>query len=207
MNPFAKPPTISDDYRTANFYREAADVLYELGFESASMADIAEAVDLTQGGLYYYIKGKAALLYAIMSYGLDLLETEVLGPARRLEEPAECLRTLIGGRLQLSEENESIMALLASGEEHLEPRHHSKIVARKRVFGELLRDVFAALKIGQNDAETTDPGETAANALTMIHASPTWRGVATCSRDEQVGHIIRRAEEGFATVDPAALGA
>ena len=112
MDPFAKPPTISDDYRMADIYRQSAEVFYEKGFEAATMAEIAESVDLTQGGLYYYIKGKKVLLFAIMSYALDLLQAEVLNPARRLEDPEASVTMLIGGYVRLVSEEPSIMTML-----------------------------------------------------------------------------------------------
>lgn len=62
MPSFQKPPTVNDDERAQDIYRRAAEIIYEKGFEATSMGDIADSVDLTKGGLYYYIKGKQALL-------------------------------------------------------------------------------------------------------------------------------------------------
>ena len=71
MPTYQKPPTVNDDARAVDIYREAARIISEKGFDATSMGDIAETVDLTKGGLYYYIKGKKALLYAIMNFVLN----------------------------------------------------------------------------------------------------------------------------------------
>ncbi|MEM8995810.1 MAG: helix-turn-helix domain-containing protein, partial [Acidobacteriota bacterium] len=97
MPSFQKPPTVSDDYRAVDIYRKAASIIYEKGFNATSMGDIADAVDLTKGGLYYYIKGKKALLFAIMNFAMDLLESEVLSPARQAADPHRRLARRVAG--------------------------------------------------------------------------------------------------------------
>lgn len=175
MDPFAKPPTISDDYRMADIYRQTAEVFSVRGFEAASMAEVAESVDLTQGGLYYYIKGKRALLYAIMSYALDLLETEVFNPARRLEDPGVCLDRLIEGYVRLVSEEPSVMTMLAESEDHLESDHASRIKSRKRFFSDFLCDVIASLAFERGrTTPPTDPKKATTRALELIHSVRRW---------------------------------
>lgn len=77
------------------------------------MGDIAETVDLTKGGLYY-IKGKKALLYAIMNFALDLLEEKVMGAARAEDDPEKRLAALLGGYVQLVLDEPDSMAILVS---------------------------------------------------------------------------------------------
>ena len=96
---FQKPPTVSDDYRAQDIYREAAQVIYAKGFDATSMGDIANAVDLTKGGLYYYIKGKKALLFAIMNFAMELMEREVLTPAQAEHNPLQRLTSIIAGHV------------------------------------------------------------------------------------------------------------
>jgi len=192
MDPFAKPPTISDDYRMADIYRQSAEVFFEKGYESTTMAEIAESVDLTQGGLYYYIKGKKALLFAIMSYALDLLETEVLQPARRKEAPEACLRALIGGYLRLVCEEPSVMTLLAEKEEHLERLHAAKIKSRRRLFADFLRDVIASWRYedGRGGAGV-DPEQAVRHVIASIHDARTWNEGGRLGYDEMVTRVTQ----------------
>lgn len=205
MNPFAKPPTISDDYRMAEIYRQSSEVFYEKGFEVTTMAEIAESVDLTQGGLYYYIKGKKALLFAIMSYAMDLLEHEALNPARRLEDPAECLRVLVAGYLRLAREEPTVIAMLAEQEAGLEKAHASKIRSRKQVLTDFLRDVIGSLVDERGGLMGPDSADAAARILKEVHSAPSLDvdGRLTC--DEAARQIIEHTLHGVTMEDMTAL--
>ncbi len=203
MDPFAKPPTISDDYRPADIYRQSAEVFHEKGFEETSMAEIAESVDLTQGGLYYYIKGKNALLFAIMNFAMDLLETEVLQPARRLEDPEECLARLVGGYIRLVCEEPAVMALLASSQDRLEKAPASKIRARLRLYTDFLRDVIASIVYEKQ--QDVDPGQAAATAIEMIQTVRSWNEGGRLDHDAVVAHIVEEAIPNRVTQQSAAI--
>lgn len=169
MAPFIKPPTISDDYRSADLYRQAADIFHEKGFASTTMDDLAESVDLSQGGLYYYIKGKAALLFAIMGYALDRLETEVLQEARRQEDPEECLSWLLQGYLSLVLEEPGAMSLLHSEEESLDEEHRRRVASRKGLFMGFFRDLIESIFYAVGAAEM-EPEEAAETLLSRLHS-------------------------------------
>jgi AcrR family transcriptional regulator len=51
----------------------AASVFQQRGFHGATMAEIAERLDLTAGSLYHHYQGKDALLVAVLNEGLDVV--------------------------------------------------------------------------------------------------------------------------------------
>lgn len=204
MDPFAKPPTISDDYRMAEIYRQSSEVFYEKGFEVTTMAEIAESVDLTQGGLYYYIKGKKALLFAIMSYAMDLLDNEVLNPARRLEDPEECLRVLVGGYLRLACEEPTVIAMLTEQSAGLEKAHAAKILSRKRIFADFLRDVIGSL-VDEREDLGLDHSDAAARILKEIYSSRALTADGRLTYDEATRQIIDHTLRGVTLEDLTAL--
>ena len=51
----------------------AAQIISEKGFHAASMADIAEAVDLRKASLYHHIASKQEILVELLDQALDLL--------------------------------------------------------------------------------------------------------------------------------------
>ena len=138
MPSYPKPPTVNDDARAVDIYRQAARLINERGFRATSMGDIAETVDLTKGGLYYYIKGKNALLYAIMSYAMDRLENEVLAPAEDIDDPAERLASLLSNHLRLVLDEPDAMSILSNEEEGLTKDHRPKVRQRKRAYTRFL---------------------------------------------------------------------
>jgi len=173
MAAFQKPPTVSDDYRAIDIYRQAARIIYEKGFEATSMADIAEAVDLTKGGLYYYIKGKKALLFAIMNFAMDLLESEVVAPARQEETAKDRLARIIKGHVKLVIDEASAMTILVYEEEGLDESHRPKIAERKRAFADFVQTAIHEV-VGDDDPPRIDPFLATFSLLGMVHWVVRW---------------------------------
>ena len=82
--------------RTDHIYRVAAEIMCRKGYEATSMNDIAEAVGLTKAGLYHYIRGKEDLLFEIMSFGMDMVDEDVIAPAREIADAQLRLETIVG---------------------------------------------------------------------------------------------------------------
>ncbi len=123
MANFPKPPTLNDDERAVDIYRKAAKIFRSKGFDATSMGDIAEAVDLTKGGLYYYIKGKEALLFAIMSFAMSSLETRVVHPVAAVADPEDRLARMIAAHVVLALDEPASMLVLADEDEGLNAQH------------------------------------------------------------------------------------
>ena len=97
----------SDPDRRAEIYRNAARIFHRKGYHATSINDIAAAVGLTKAGLYYYIKGKQDLLFAIMSFAMDQLDEQVIEPARRHEDPETRLHTIVACHARLITQDSS----------------------------------------------------------------------------------------------------
>ncbi len=203
MSTFQKPPTVSDDYRAVDLYRKAAEVIFRKGFNGTSMGDIAEAVDLTKGGLYYYIKGKKALLFAIMSFALDLLENEVFADSGSGIDPVERLRSMISGHLKVVLRDPSAMTLLIDEEEHLSNEHREKVAARKLAYTRSLRDAIQDLQEFQNPpssgaSQPVDAMIAAQSLIGMVHWTVRWYSGPRTEADFQriADHLTRLALQG-----------
>ena len=203
MSTFQKPPTVSDDYRAVDLYRKAAEVIFRKGFNGTSMGDIAEAVDLTKGGLYYYIKGKKALLFAIMSFALDLLENEVLTDSGSLDDPIERLKAMVSGHLKVVLRDPSAMTLLVDEEAHLSNEHREKVVARKQAYTLSLRDAIQNLQDFQGppastESQPVDAMIAAQSLIGMVHWTVRWYEGPRTEADFQriADHLTRLALQG-----------
>lgn len=198
MPSFQKPPTVSDDYRAVDIYRKAANIIYEKGFNATSMGDIAEAVDLTKGGLYYYIKGKKALLFAIMNFAMDLLEAEVLVPAEGESDPQKRLANMVAGNIRVVIQDPSAMTILVYEEENLSADHRAKILARKGKYEQMLRESIQAVIDLQEGSSNLDPSVVAYSLLGMIHWVVRWHGTEVdLSKDEVVSQMTHLALHGL----------
>ncbi|MEM7588135.1 MAG: TetR/AcrR family transcriptional regulator, partial [Acidobacteriota bacterium] len=167
-------PTLSEDQRAKAIYRRAAQVIHKKGFGATSMGDIAEAVDLTKGGLYYYIKGKQSLLFAIMNYAMELLETEVMAQARQEPDPERRLAMLVSGHIRLALDDPSAMSILVTEDEGLDDEHRAKIAARKSAYPRMLRDCIQQIAMRQKQVPDVDPTVAAHSLFGMIHWVVRW---------------------------------
>lgn len=197
MPTYQKPPTVNDDARAQDIYREAARIISEKGFDATSMGDIAETVDLTKGGLYYYIKGKKALLFAIMNFALDLLEERVMAPARAVEDADDRLASLLGGYVRLVLEEPASMGILVSEDEKLDPSYRPRIMERKRAYTDYLAEVIGGVLVTREGQPAVDPALAAFAVLGLIHGVVHWSqqrdGIA---EDDIVNQVTRLALRG-----------
>lgn len=140
-------PAPFDDARAGAIYRTAARMINQRGFAKTSMNDIAEAVQLTKPGLYYYVKGKKELLFAIMSYAMDLLDAEVLARAEAETDPERRLRVVVARHANLLMRNEhGTIGILIDEVDGLAPDHKQEIITRKRRYFEFVRRTIEALR-------------------------------------------------------------
>jgi AcrR family transcriptional regulator len=115
------------------------------GYEATSMNDIANAVGLTKAGLYHYIRGKQDLLFQIMSYGMDMVDQDVIAPAKQVPDAAERLETIISRHSKRILEVGGAVSILLDEMYALTPAHRRAIKARKRAYFELIRQTLEKL--------------------------------------------------------------
>jgi AcrR family transcriptional regulator len=91
-----RPRNVDPNARTRiNILKSAAKAFRKLGYHGATVEQIAAALHMKKGNLYYYFKNKEAILFACHQYSLDRL-TQLLEDAERSGVPPdEKLRRLI----------------------------------------------------------------------------------------------------------------
>lgn len=120
--------------------------MLERGYDATSVNDIARALGMTKAGLYHYIRGKEALLFEIISFGLDQVHDEVVRPAQALRDPEERLRQLVARHALIITRAHGAVAHLTDEVRALPPPMRRKINQRMRAYFELVRDTLGELK-------------------------------------------------------------
>lgn len=190
MANFPKPPTLNDDERAVDIYRKAAKIFREKGFDATSMGDIAEAVDLTKGGLYYYIKGKEALLFAIMSFAMNSLESRVLQPSATLADSEERLAVMIASHVKLALDEPSPMLVLGDEDEGLNTLHRAQIRERKTRYAAAFREAIE--QVIASRGQRRDPRIATEVVLSLVQGIVRWYDAALGLQQEEV---IRQVQE------------
>ena len=118
--------------------KSAAVAFRKLGYHGATVEQIAAALRMKKGNLYYYFKNKEEILFACHEYSHDRLQ-ELLDDAVRSTAPAEAkLRRLITGAVHVILDELHGTALLLDLEA-LSPAHLKAVVHRRDRFDRGMR--------------------------------------------------------------------
>jgi len=160
--------------RQAQILETAARIFCEKGFDKASMGDISSALGLTKAGVYHHIRSQEELLYAIMSYGMDLFERNVLDRVTPIEDPLERLRATVRGHVLLvTRDRPKEITVILHESNALKGRYRERINARKRRYVRFLQKTFREV-VRSGAARRIDPGVAAFAMLGMINWIYQW---------------------------------
>jgi AcrR family transcriptional regulator len=129
--------------------KAAARSFRRLGYHGATVEEIAAALEMKKGNLYYYFRNKEAILFACHQYSLDRL-TQLLDDVERSgRDPADQLRQLIVAFVHTILDELHGTALFLELEA-LSPAHLKTVIARRDTFERGVRRlVEAGIERGQ----------------------------------------------------------
>jgi AcrR family transcriptional regulator len=164
---------VKPNARRAEICRTAAQIFLERGFDGTSVSDLARALGMTKAGLYHYFISKEALLFEIMSFGLDQVRDEVVVPVRAVRNPEARLRQIVIRHARITTRARGAVARLVDETRALPPSLRKKVEQRQRVYFDLIRDTVGELK-ASGRLRDIDPTVAAFSLLGMILWLPRW---------------------------------
>src|SRR5262245_34231421 len=183
--------------RRVEICRTAAQIFRDRGYDATSVSDIARALGLTKAGLYHYFESKEALLFEIMTYGLERVRDEVLLPARAIQDPEERLREMVLRHARITTDGRGAVAHLGDEIRALPPAARRQIEERMRIYLELLRSTLTELKTAGR-LHDVDPTVAAFSVLGMVLWLPRWfRQDGRLSQEQVATEITRLALGGL----------
>lgn len=201
----------SESERVAQIYTAAAELFCEKGFDGTSMSDVAEAVGITKAGIYHFVPGgKKDLLFAIMNYGLDRLDTYVITPARAITDAEERLRAIISNHIRLITSGSKTgghnpVTIVVEEVGGLGAAHRRKIDQRKRVYVDLIRGTLQQLN-QENKLRAVDETVAAFSLLGIILWVSRWYKPDGRLTAEQIADEILKLALGALLRPQARLG-
>ena len=122
--------TAATSDRRIEILKSAAAAFRRRGYHGASVDEIASALEMTKGNLYYYFKNKEDILFACHQYSLDRL-TQLLDEVEHSGLPADDkLRRLVVAFVHTILDELHGTALLLDLEA-LTPSHLKAVIARR----------------------------------------------------------------------------
>ncbi|MCP3137678.1 TetR/AcrR family transcriptional regulator [Pyxidicoccus xibeiensis] len=166
MTPSGRKPDEGERYKA--ILETAARLICERGYEGTSMQEIAAACRMTKAGLYHHIQNKEQLLFAIMNYGMDLFEEQVLSRVQDIADPVERLRACMRHNILLVTRGWSKEVIIILHEHAtLTGEARAFIDARKKKYVDFLEEAFAQAS-AQGRVRPVDPTIGAFSFLGMV---------------------------------------
>jgi AcrR family transcriptional regulator len=183
--------------RRVEICRTAAQIFRDRGYDATSVSDIARALGLTKAGLYHYFESKEALLFEIMTYGLERVRDEVVLPVRAIRDPEERLRQIVLRHARITTDGKGAVAHLGDEIRALPANARRQIEERMRLYLDLVRDTVIELKAAGR-LQDVDPTVAAFSLLGMVLWLPRWfRQDGRLSQERVASEITRMALSGL----------
>ena len=128
--------------RKAEIIEAAANIFMEKGYEAASIQDVADAVNILKGSLYYYIKSKDDLLYEVIQE-VHLRGLENLDSQRDSDDPADVrLHTFVYRHLTFNAQHLAKMTVFFHDFRSLSPERRALIVEERDQYDKFIRKII-----------------------------------------------------------------
>lgn len=124
-----KPASGSEPNRRDEVLRAAARLFVEQGFEATTTRDIAQAAGMRSGSPFYHFRSKQELLKAVMIEGLEAGLSRLQESTAGIDDPEQCLRTMIHGHLSNLLEGDCHAPMLLTESRSLDAAARAEIAA------------------------------------------------------------------------------
>lgn len=151
----------------------AASLFKRKGFHATSMQDIADAVGMQKGSLYYHISSKEELLFRISYEAISAITEHLEEIATAPLTPADKLRAAIENHVKTLCAKLDLMSVFLKESTTLTAEQQAQILAKRRRYEELFRDILRE-GIESGDFRSVDVGAVADAMLGMLNWMHHW---------------------------------
>ena len=120
--------------RRAAVYGTATRILCNLGYEKASIRNIAEAMGMTKAGLYYYFESKEELLYQILDSYMDDLLAGIRDIHEQVSDPLSFIQECIRFQVTLYCRDKYRSKLIIHDENCLSGKYYQALKEKQRIY-------------------------------------------------------------------------
>jgi AcrR family transcriptional regulator len=171
--------------RRIEILKSAAAAFRRRGYHGASVDEIASALEMTKGNLYYYFENKEEILYACHDYSLDVLLTLMTEVQSEASSPDDKLRKLILAFIHTMLDELQGTALTLDLQA-LSPALLKRIIAKRDRFDRGLREIIQQ-GIDQGLFRAGDPKMIGFAMMGAVNWITKWFDPAGPMSSEQIG--------------------
>ena len=173
----ASTATSRSDRKLEEILNSAADLFTERGYAQTSVKDVAEAVGVLKGSLYYYIDSKEDLLFRVLLRNHQSLHAHVLcHPAPLGLGPMGQIRNFVTRHVDFVLDNHDLSALYLRHFVELSdrPDRQSEIMTLRRTYEEAFIALIEDARVAGEARQDADPALLARILLSMCNAAHQW---------------------------------
>jgi AcrR family transcriptional regulator len=164
----------------------AAQLFHEKGYAATSVQDVADTLGLLKGSLYYYIKTKEDLLFAVVedAHAASIANLEVVrasGPDCTAE-----LRAFVRAHLGLLIRERVKLSVYLHDFRSLTSEHQHSVSAKRRDYSGYLEELIARGQQDQSFASSLNPHLTMLALLGMLNWTYEWYREGDAASAEQI---------------------
>lgn len=171
--------------RRIEILKSAAAAFRRRGYHGASVDEIASALEMTKGNLYYYFKNKEDILFACHEYSLDKLLALMTEVESEPSSPEVKLRRLVLALIHLILDDLHGTALTLDPEA-LSPALLKRIIAKRDQFDHGIRAIIQQ-GIDQGAFRTGDPKMIEFAMMGAVNWIAKWFDPAGAMTSDQIG--------------------
>jgi AcrR family transcriptional regulator len=179
----AKLPATSD--RRTEILKSAAAAFRHRGYHGASVDEIASALEMTKGNLYYYFRNKEEILFACHDYSNDVLLTLLEEVEKENSTPEEKLRKLVVAFIHLILDELRGTALTLDLQA-LSPPLLKRVISKRDQFDHGMRAIIQQ-GIDQGMFRDGDPKMIAFAIMGAVNWLPKWFDPGGPATSDQIG--------------------
>lgn len=146
------------------------------GYSGTSMRDIAHDSGISLSGIYYYTRGKSALLYEIQSRTVDALLASAAQALAGVTRPLEQLLRFIENHISYTDDHPAFVRVLSHETSPGSADERREVVELKRLqYVRVLRDILDRVR---HESPATVSNEFGADMLFAMMSGPRQWGIA-----------------------------
>ena len=176
--------TATSDRRT-EILKSAAAAFRRRGYHGASVDEIASALEMTKGNLYYYFKNKEEILFACHEYSLDMLLALMTDVQADTSSPEAKLRKLVLAFVHLILDELHGTALTLDPEA-LSPLLFKRVIVKRDQFDQGVRAIIQQ-GIDQDVFKAGDPKLIEFAMMGAVNWIPKWFDPQGPATSDQIG--------------------
>jgi AcrR family transcriptional regulator len=174
----------------------AATTFAAKGYDATTIRDIADAVGMLGGSLYYYIDTKEDLLYALIDdfhrMGMEEVEDaeQEAAAAGHADDPLATLRAVCIRHAEVNVRSRTLSAVFYNDFRHLDAERKQHIVESRRRHQHRIEELIAACQAAGEIRRDVQPRLTALAMLSLLNSTNTWYHPEMDTSSRSIGDFL-----------------